>query len=117
MKNRKCPNRSHCWDYKSGNCDNCDLGDHILKLHKKIDRLKAKNKKLEAQSEWISVDDRLPEESRQYLTWHGFYYGIHDYSVEKQGWNILYCEDRETEVKTVTHWKPLPEPPKMKGGE
>lgn len=46
MKNRKCPNRSHCWDYKSGNCENCDLGDHILKLHKKIDRLKANNEEL-----------------------------------------------------------------------
>ena len=46
MKNRKCPNRSHCWDYKSGNCENCDLGDHITKLHKKIDLLKAKNEEL-----------------------------------------------------------------------
>lgn len=46
MKNRKCPNRSHCWDYKSGNCENCDLGDHITKLHKKIDRLKENNEKL-----------------------------------------------------------------------
>lgn len=46
MKNKKCPNRSHCWDYKSGACDNCDLGDHITKLHKKIDRLKAKNEEL-----------------------------------------------------------------------
>ena len=69
------------------------------------------------QSEWISVEDRLPEKTGQYLTWHGSYYGIHYYSVEKQGWNILYCENREYEIKSVTHWMPLPERPKMKGGE
>lgn len=62
--------------------------------------------------DWISVDERLPDKSGQYLTWHGFYCGLHDYSVEKQGWNITYCEDRSTEIKTVTHWMPFPEPPK-----
>lgn len=67
-------------------------------------------------SEWISVNEKLPDKSGQYLTFHGCYTGIVDYSVEKKGWNITYCEDRETEIKNVTHWMPLPEPPKMKGG-
>ena len=62
------------------------------------------------EGEWISVEERLPDKSGQYLTWHGVYYGLHEYSVEKQGWNITYCEDRSTEIKTVTHWMPLPDP-------
>lgn len=47
MKNRKCPNHICCIDYECGACETCDLGNHILKLHKKIDRLKKKNEKLE----------------------------------------------------------------------
>lgn len=47
MKNRKCPCRGHCWDY--GDCENCDIGKAIAGLQKKVDRLKQKNKKLEAE--------------------------------------------------------------------
>lgn len=47
MKNRKCPHHNHCIDYNCGACETCDLGNYILKLHKKIDRLKKKNEKLE----------------------------------------------------------------------
>lgn len=54
MKNRRCPNHNHCWDYKSGDCETCDLGNHILKLHKKIDRLKTKNEKLEAENKALN---------------------------------------------------------------
>lgn len=50
VKNRKCPNKSCCFDYECSACEICDLGDHILKLHKRIDRLKAKNKKLKAEN-------------------------------------------------------------------
>lgn len=48
MKNMKCPDRKCCWDY--GDCENCDRGNHILKLHRKIDRLKKENEKLKAEN-------------------------------------------------------------------
>ena len=35
MKNKKCPCKKHCWDYKSGDCDNCDIGREINRLHRK----------------------------------------------------------------------------------
>lgn len=45
MKNRKCPNHKACWDY--GDCESCELGRAITKLHKRIDRLKKKLEKAE----------------------------------------------------------------------
>jgi hypothetical protein len=44
MKNRKCPLHKNCWD--DGGCENCELGNHITKLHKRIDRLKKQNEAL-----------------------------------------------------------------------
>lgn len=41
------PCRRNCWDY--GDCEYCDIGKAIAGLQKKVDRLKQKNKKLEAE--------------------------------------------------------------------
>lgn len=57
------------------------------------------------QSEWISVDDRLPDNHTKCLavTESGDYYTTYYHN----GFYTPY----------VTHWMPLPEAPKMKGGE
>lgn len=47
MKNRMCPQRSHCWDYRNDSCDGCAIGDKLDKLHRKIERLEKKNARLE----------------------------------------------------------------------
>ena len=61
--------------------------------------------------EWISVKERLPEESGEYLAYCGEYDGI----------CVLYYENLKTKSKwrtnwkEVTHWMPLadaPQPPK-----
>ena len=54
--------------------------------------------------EWISVEDRLPEKADTYLV------------SRKDGLVTMtyFCERFHS---SVTHWMPLPEPPKMKGGE
>lgn len=49
MKNRRCPAHNCCIDYNCGACETCEIGNHILKLHRKIDRLKKKNEQLEAE--------------------------------------------------------------------
>jgi hypothetical protein len=60
--------------------------------------------------EWISVEDRLPEQSGKYLAYtrKGFtvfsYYYTLDGALGFEHWD-------------VTHWMPLPEAPKRKGGE
>jgi len=56
---------------------------------------------------WISVKDRLPEEDGKYLcVWQGM-------SIETglfiNGHFRLYGEIKD---KLVTHWMPMPEPPK-----
>ncbi len=70
-------------------------------------------------TEWISVDERLPEESGYFLVY---------ISRESEGFRVnayYYCEDEmwengdtmaSSEYFGITHWMPLPEPPKMKGG-
>lgn len=66
------------------------------------------------QSEWISVEERLPPVNSTVLIytslhtiaiWHYIEAGIW---VTGQGYEVTIGD---------THWMPLPEPPKMKGGE
>lgn len=65
--------------------------------------------------EWISVDERLPEPNKLVLCiWEreddGWNYGFARYQRE----NVWYVSNEG--MPRVTHWMPLPEPPKMKGG-
>lgn len=64
------------------------------------------------QSEWISVEERLPERTGKYLvfTYNGRLY-IGDFIDH-------YCDGNpQFDDYKVTHWMPLPEPPKKDGGE
>lgn len=78
------------------------------------------------QSEWISVDERLPEcewgaESNAvlFITKAGFmytgYYGCG--GIYRDRYFREYKNSTEGyDISSVTHWMPLPEVPKMKGG-
>ena len=56
---------------------------------------------------WVSVQDRLPEREEHYLCCEMNYQAIFVAYYGTSGWQRpLY---RET---AVTHWKPIPEPPK-----
>ena len=63
--------------------------------------------------EWISVDERLPEESKSYLC---FGYWTDDKTCGI--YIVLYscCEWMSYSDFVITHWMPLPEAPMMKGG-
>lgn len=55
---------------------------------------------------WISVKDRLPEKTWEYLTWNGV--GVNqDYYAQDSNYNNGF-----NNPYPVTHWMPLPEPPK-----
>lgn len=70
------------------------------------------------QSGWISVDERLPEESGTYITYHDHgNCGVIYYNASIHLWNVYYHEDKQNAIRSVTHWMPLPEPPDTKGGE
>lgn len=64
-------------------------------------------------SEWISIDDRLPEYGKDCLVWCVFKAAMEH--------NVAFLSDEEGWITTeadwnidyaVTHWMPLPEPPK-----
>ena len=57
--------------------------------------------------EWISIADRLPEDSMTVITFNTMGEVDADYYA---AYSLGFTD------KTVTHWMPLPEPPKMKGG-
>ena len=59
-----------------------------------------------AQSEWISVEDRLPESSGRCLVYDAYYIAIGTtyYNAERRAWVVGYADK-------ITHWQPLPAPP------
>ena len=78
-----------------------------------IQDLRRENAKLRARvPQWISVDDRLPEED-------GYYLCCIKSSLfpDRVYIDILECakssfEEGHIYTDTITHWMPLPEPPK-----
>ena len=56
---------------------------------------------------WIPVTERLPEKDGMYLTCNKKkQYEFHLFQTGKRMWQAVWEED------SVTHWMPLPEPPK-----
>jgi hypothetical protein len=63
------------------------------------------------QSEWISVEERLPEREGTYLVYT--YKG----AIKFGDFRCYYAKNDNPQFDYyVTHWMPAPEPPKMKGG-
>lgn len=58
---------------------------------------------------WISVKDRLPDRLDEYLVVNCGKVGL---AIYHDG--LWFAPTRNVEI---THWMPLPEPPKMEGGE
>jgi hypothetical protein len=60
---------------------------------------------------WIPVTERLPEYCKHVLVYAGFFqpYIEAGYYCEDRKWRFTYDD---TEIVGVSHWMPLPEPPK-----
>ncbi len=66
-------------------------------------------------AEWISVKERLPEEFENVLVANRR--GKH-YDIDKAWWSGSgFSRCAKGSYRNVTHWMPLPEPPKEGGGE
>jgi hypothetical protein len=68
--------------------------------------------------EWISVDERLPKESEVVLAYSEKFGIIQRIYTSYKG-EIRWWSDgcwSSTKQLGITHWMPLPEAPKMKGG-
>ena len=66
-------------------------------------------KALENQPKWISVEERLPEESDAYITWSAYGRKVLVYHAKLKTWGSVWIGEFDI---PVTHWMPLPEPPK-----
>lgn len=65
---------------------------------------------------WISVKERLPEQEGEYLVHRSPYY--HDIvSYENDTWIGVGLYGELIKAINVTHWMPLPEPPKGEDNE
>lgn len=101
-----CLHVSACMAWNSGSLYNTDA-THCVNWQSAADVRPVK---------WIPVTERLPEEKDRYLTvsiepWFG------TTVVDTMRWSGVWMYDgRQTEA-TVTHWMPLPEPPKAEEGE
>lgn len=80
------------------------LGDHLDEAADLIEKLTAK------QSAWISVEERLPEPFKLVIVCRKYnkdFWKIEQGQLTVNGWWKVYG----TNLKSVTHWMPLPEPP------
>lgn len=67
-------------------------------------------------AEWISVKDRLPESKGQYIVaYHPCYWNNVQENTICVGMDSFMGKTRwaKNKFQRVTHWMPLPEPPKM----
>lgn len=73
----------------------------------KINKIPAAD--VEPKRRWISVTERLPENSKSVIIAHqnGVSTGWHNGRYWERG-----AATGHSKIKTVTHWMPLPEPPK-----
>lgn len=68
------------------------------------------------EGEWISVEERLPEDQQMVLTIDTE--GEMQVCFYKTQWKgVFHMYHGLVKIFNITHWMPLPEPPKMKGGE
>jgi len=69
---------------------------------------------------WISVEDRLPTAREDVLVvayWHEAYQTLMGwYEPKSEVWHVTTSTGDKTDLN-VTHWMPLPQPPKLEGGE
>ena len=91
--------------------ENMEISDELLKQLKNAPITNWKEEpSIEVVQEWISVDDRLPENGKE-----GVLIALRCGEVD-----IGWCEDgrwrsefvNEYEDGEVTHWMPIPQPPK-----
>lgn len=89
-----------------------EIKQTLPKKHPSIAKAEALYNAGYRKQEWISVEDRLP-------TWKDgkvLIYTTHGISIAQRTTSERWQGDL-AKPKWITHWMPLPEPPKMKGGE
>lgn len=104
------------YDPDNGGCFDEYKKDKIEKLENDIDKYQKEDNGVTVQ-EWIPVEDRLPEEGEYVLcVLKGFNYGgkiqVCKFVPADKFKDKPYFEHFRNGFPPVTHWMPLPQPPK-----
>lgn len=67
-------------------------------------------------AEWISVKDKLPDDGKEVLFSDGSSIMVGWYNADEEFWELTDA-DMIVYAVDVTHWMPLPEPPKGEENE
>ena len=87
------------------------MASHVI-LECYAEELYSKNYR---KQEWISVDERLPNDKQEVLTIDS--QGKMEVCFYEEQWEGIFQQyGGLTKIFNITHWMPLPEAPKMKGG-
>ncbi len=92
------------------NCNACLLEDEAKMIAKFV--IEEQGHRKQSEAEWISVEERLPDENGRFLTVDKKGDMMVCFWEKHFGWFAMVCNKN-----AITHWMPLPEPPDMKGGE
>ena len=103
-----------CHADERNSCDTCPYkgkGCSLRLSHDALVHINELSTNVGCKSEWISVSERLPDKQAQFLI------------VDDEGYMEIALWTRQfgwfshvNRRNKVTHWMPLPEAPKMKGG-
>ena len=107
--------RTMCGE-KEHTCEECDSSD-MCEFWIEASVLYAAGYRKQSEGEWISVDERIPEERCECLTVDKRGVVLQaSYSGRHRAFNATDEDDGDTlKFDDVTHWMPLPEPPEMEG--
>lgn len=98
--------------------DSCEKSGRLMPPNS-FAELRSELALLQNKNSWISVKDRLPERSSE-IDWCSLYVlvasalgpGIGHYDYDQECWIYSPCGKMECTDNRVTHWMPIPEPPK-----
>ena len=98
--------------YDAANLEDRYVVAHLLEVADKIKDLKAAD--VQPVDRWISVKDRLPEIGKSVLIYYPTWDGdeIQVAKLEGDGMMFDICGEFNIGTGAITHWMPLPEPPK-----
>lgn len=99
----------------------CGTIDDIVSLnvHIDIDAVRRAVNDVPAVSGWVSVKDRLPDKEGQYICWFGKNTVIKGAAIATylEEWKAFGSFESLKTYPNVTHWMPMPEPPKEADNE
>ena len=100
------------YHYDAANLEDRYVVAHLLEIADKIKDLKAAD--VQPVDRWISVKDKLPEIGKSVLIYYPKWDGdeIQVAKLEDDGMMFDICGEFNVGTGVITHWMPLPEPPK-----